>query len=239
LIVSLTSYPARFGTLYLTLGCLLDQTVKPDRVILWIAHDDMLRLPPAVRALEKAGLEIRACDDLRSFKKLVPALEAFPDAFIVTADDDIFFRRNWLEELVDGFEPHVIACHRAHRMKRSANGNLEPYLDWEFDVQDSAARKPSTDIMPTGGAGALYPPRSLDVRVTDRELFLRLCPTGDDLWFYWCARMAGTKHKKVGGKMRIVTRAGSQDSALWAANEADNDRMIATLTESFPQTSID
>jgi hypothetical protein len=234
LIVSLTSYPARFGTLYLTLGCLLDQTVKPDRVILWIAHDDMLRLPPAVRALEKAGLEIRACDDLRSFKKLVPALEAFPDAFIVTADDDIFFRRNWLEELVDGFEPHVIACHRAHRMKRSANGNLEPYLDWEFDVQDSAARKPSTDIMPTGGAGALYPPRSLDVRVTDRELFLRLCPTGDDLWFYWCARMAGTRHQKVGRKIQLTPWPGSQRSTLWTSNElGGNDAALAVLQREF------
>jgi hypothetical protein len=41
----------------------------------------------AVRRL--AGLEIRTCRDLRSVKKLVPALEEFPRAFIATADDDL------------------------------------------------------------------------------------------------------------------------------------------------------
>ena len=56
LIVSLTSYPARFGTLHLTLGCLLDQSIKADRTILWIAHDDLDQLPAAVRELEQHGL---------------------------------------------------------------------------------------------------------------------------------------------------------------------------------------
>jgi len=96
LIVSLTSHPPRFPTLHLTLGCLLDQSFRADRVILWIAHDDMALLPAAVRKLERRGLEIRACDDIRSYKKLVPALEAFPHAFIVTADDDLELAPDWL-----------------------------------------------------------------------------------------------------------------------------------------------
>jgi hypothetical protein len=70
LIVSLTSYPRRFPILDFAIRSLLNQTVRPDRVILWLAEDDVTYLPSAVRRL--AGLEIRTCRDLRSFKKLVP-----------------------------------------------------------------------------------------------------------------------------------------------------------------------
>jgi hypothetical protein len=230
LIVSLTSYPARFNTLHLTLACLLDQTVKADRTILWIAKQDRQALPPAVLAFEDRGLEIRVCDDLRSYKKLIPALQAFPEASIATADDDIFYPRNWLEILVEAVEEGVIPCHRAHRIRRNADGTFRPYVDWENDVQDAKARQASSEILATSGAGALYSRRSFDPRVTDRSLFERLCPDGDDLWFYWCARMRGALHKKVGGKMRLMMWTGSQETSLWKHNEAGgNDRMIAAL----------
>ena len=100
LIVSLTSYAARFGTLGLTLRCLLTQSVKPDRVILWLAPEDIVRLPMPIRALTRHGLDIRETRDLRSYTKIIPALRAFPDAIIVTADDDLFYERHWLLALV-------------------------------------------------------------------------------------------------------------------------------------------
>src|SRR5690606_34955355 len=48
LIVSLTSYPARFKGLAKTLRTLLAQTVRPDRLILWVAHSDVIKLPKEV-----------------------------------------------------------------------------------------------------------------------------------------------------------------------------------------------
>lgn len=234
LIVSLTSYPARFPTLHLTIACLLDQTVRADRTILWVAHDDISRLSPEVRELEQRGLEIRGCEDFRSFKKLIPAVEAFPTAFIATADDDLYYRRNWLETLVNGAEDGVIACHRAHRIKRLATGQIAPYAEWEIDVQDARARQPSMDILATSGAGALYPPGSLGPFVTDRTKFERLCPDGDDLWFHWCAGLAGTRRKKVGTRMRLVTWPRSQDLSLWQTNEhGGNDAAVAALQAEF------
>jgi hypothetical protein len=232
--VSLTSYPARFGTLHLTVACLLDQSLKADRTILWVAHDDISALPHKVTALERQGLEIRPCDDLRSYKKLVPALEAFPEAFIATADDDIYYAADWLETLARGLEDGVIPCHRAHRVKRLHDGHIGPYSEWERDVQDARARRPSKDILATTGAGALFPPHSLAPIVTDRSRFLRLCRNGDDLWFHWCARMTGTLHKKVGARMVLTPWPGSQPSSLWDENErGGNDRMIAALLAEF------
>jgi hypothetical protein len=239
LIVSLTSYPARYGTLHLTLGCLLDQSIEADRTILWIAEKDLDQLPAAVRELERRGLEIRLCDDMRSFKKLIPALEAFPNAFISTADDDVYYPRDWLEKLVAGSEFGVITCHRAHRIKQAPSGQMLPYLDWSFDIQGTGSGGPSTDLLPTGVGGILYPPGCLDPRATDRQTFERLCPHGDDLWFYWCARMAGTLCRKVGGKFRAMPWPGTQDSSLWTGNEAGgNDRMIRALVDEFGIESL-
>jgi hypothetical protein len=234
LIVSLTSYPDRFATLHLTLACLLDQSVKADRIVLWIAHQDMGKLPKSVTGLESRGLEVRSCDDLRSYKKLIPALQAFPDAFVATADDDIYYRADWLEALVNGVEDRVIACHRVHRIRRLRDGSFAPYDRWERDVQDGSARRPSKDVLATSGAGALYPPRSLAPIVTDQSKFTAICGDGDDLWLHWCARMAGTLHKKVGSKMLLTPWPNSQPSALWDVNEqGGNDRMIASLQAEF------
>jgi len=167
---------------------------------------------------------------LRSFKKIIPALESFPDAYIATADDDIYFPRDWLEQMVAGSEGGVITCHRAHRIKRSPDGRLLRYRDWTSQIQDNDARMASVDILPTSGAGALYPPHCLDPRATQREIFQRLCPDGDDLWLCWCARMAGSRFKKVGTKFRTITWPGTQHSSLWESNRnGGNDRMIRAL----------
>ncbi len=236
LIVSLTSYPARFGTLHLTLRSLLAQSAKPDRLLVWVAHDDMPFVPQTVRALEQFGLEVRSCDDMRSFMKLVPTIDAFPDAFIATADDDIHYPREWLAALIDGacqVDPAIVS-HRAHRPLRKACGARAPYRQWRFDVQDAGARATCSDIMPTGVGGVLYPPGSLHPMVTDRSAFERLCPHGDDLWFYWCARMAGTRFRKVGGRLRLIDWPTSQTSSLWAANKRGrNDDMIQALEAEF------
>ncbi len=90
LIISLTSYPARFGKLHLTLKCLLSQSMAADKVVLWIAHQDKAALTPAILNLQKVGLQIGYCDDLRSYKKIIPTRQNYPDSFIVTADDDLY-----------------------------------------------------------------------------------------------------------------------------------------------------
>jgi hypothetical protein len=236
LVVSLTSYPPRFATLHLTLRSLLLQSVAPDRLTLWIARGDLPGLPSAVRDLEAFGLEIHECEDLRSYKKLVPALERFPEAFIATADDDLYYPPDWLGLLVGAVDTNrtVIVARRAVRLERTPAGRLAPFKDWQHDVQDERARRPSPDLMPETGGGALYPPHSLHPKVTDRSLFERLAPTGDDLWFYWCARMAGTPVKKAGDSLVVTGWSGSSASALWNANQqGGNDVMIRTLEEEF------
>ena len=236
LLVSLTSYPARFETLHLTLRSLLRQTVAADETILWIAHDDLALLPRKVRELEAAGLSIRGCDDLRSYKKLIFTLEENPDAFIATADDDIYYPPVWLERLVSAFDPAepTVNCMRAHRVGTGPGGRITPYRTWGWEVRDEAARRPCADILPTGNGGILYPPGSLHPEATDRDAFRTLAPTADDLWFYWMGRRAGSRYRIAGEPFRLIAWPYPEEETLAGQNmKGGNDRQIQALEEKF------
>ncbi|WP_129793640.1 glycosyltransferase family A protein [Sphingosinicella sp. CPCC 101087] len=241
LFISLTSYPPRFRTLHLTLESLLQQTTAADGILLWIAHSDVAALPNKVRSLQNRGVRIIPCEDIRSYKKLVPALEAYPDAFIATADDDLRYSPDWLEMLVDGYDPSnpCLVCHRAHRVRITSDGHIAPYLEWERDVQDARARMPSADLIGTTGAGVLFFPGCLPSKALDRRLFLELCPDADDLWFFWMARLGAVRHRKVGPKFRLATWPESQSIRLFNTNKmGGNDHQVAALRQAFGQPDL-
>lgn len=238
LAVSLTSYPARFPTLAATIRCLLSQTVRPDHTVLWIAHGDMEYLPNSIISLRGDGLVIRQCEDLKSYKKLIPALEAYPDHYIVTADDDVYYWDTWLEALVDRHDPYrrEVLCHRAHRIRHAADGNLLPYSSWEWDVGPGDA---SPLLFPTGSGGVLYPPNVLDPQASNATEFLSLCPHHDDAWFYWMARLGGAASRKIGDRTSLITWPRSQQQALGALNALEtndvshNDQQIRNLIATY------
>jgi hypothetical protein len=236
LIVSLTSYPARYPTLAKTLKSLLDQDVAADRTILWLGHDDVASLPADVRALEAHGLEIRACEDMRSFTKLVPALQAHPEAAIVTADDDIYYPPEWLGGLVSDARnrPGMIVAHRCHMAFRNPDGSFRPYDEWTMATGEQADTVDG-QLFPTGVGGVLYPPGAFDERVLDSVTFRSLCPRADDVWFFWMARLAGTEQRGTGMFKALVPWDGSQDVALFRQNWllGDNDVQIIAMEKHF------
>ncbi|MBV8625226.1 MAG: hypothetical protein JO174_17240 [Herbaspirillum sp.] len=236
-VVSLTSYPPRFGTLHLTLMSLLGQTFAPARIVLWIAHQDMDQLPASVTALTRHGLEIRACDDLRSYKKLIPQLQCDPESIIVTADDDVHYWRNWLKELVDAYQPgqREVIAHRVHRVRLGSDGLPLPYTQWEYSIADFK----SDDLhFPTGIGGVLYAPGILGEEVLREDEFMQLCPRGDDIWFWWMARRNGARFRRAPSANRdsyFYCWDGSQECALWGDNLTGNynDIQIAAMIERF------
>jgi hypothetical protein len=234
LIVSLTSYPARFSTLHLTLKCLLLQTVRADRVILWIAHADRVALTPAILKLQDDGLELMYCDDLRSYKKIIPTLMRFPDCFIVTADDDLYYWPTWLQELLMSYRgsPDEVVCHRAHRIGLGENELPIRYALWE---QETRKLEGSPLNFPTSGGGVLYPPRIFHPSVLNIQAFEELCPNADDVWLYWMMRKAGAHARKIGAVRPLICWSASQSVGLLHKNVAEdgNDQNISNLISTF------
>ena len=141
IIVSLTSYKPRINDVKYTIYSLLNQTFPPDKLILWLDEDSFPKreknLPPDLLKLRNFGLTIDWCENLRPYKKLIPALEKFPDDIIVTADDDIFYRSDWLKILYDEHlkNPDCVIAHRAHRIRFDTQGNIFPYRLWNSEIK--------------------------------------------------------------------------------------------------------
>lgn len=226
LIVSLTSYPKCFDVLEATLKTLLRQTVGADRLILWLAREDMAKLPTQIHRFERHGLEIRPCIDHGSYNKIIPSLETFPDAYIVTADDDIYYRSTWLEQLVETQRTEsrdTIVCHRAHRITLDNCGRPHDYMDWDADISDT---EPNPLTFPTGVGGVIYPPATFTREVLDSEQFMQLCPSADDVWLYWMATQNGKRARPVGNKKPLKKWSTTDDVGLWFTNRTENDRQI-------------
>jgi hypothetical protein len=232
--VSLTSYPARFGTLHLTLKSLLTQSVQPKEIILWIAHDEMKLLPKKVLALQQYGLSIKGSEDLKSYTKLIPFLREKRNTPVATADDDVYYWRDWLKELILAQVPGKaeIVCHRMHRIRLSQEGVPLPYKAWEYE---SAATENSIFNFPTGVLGVLYPPNIFHTEVLDMQTALDLCPLGDDIWFYWMARLNKAPIRRVKKSPSIYCWRSSRDVALSIKNTRDgfNDVQIASMVRRY------
>lgn len=229
LTVSLTSYPARFATLHLVLRAMLSQSLRPDRVILWLDDGDQHLLPPDVTALP--GLTIAVCPNWRCYKKLIPTLAAEPGSYIVTADDDVYYPKDWLAGLVRAAASGVV-CHRGHRIRLDGQGLPLRYRDWQRNID---APDQSHLIFPTGVGGVIYAPGVFHPDVCDADLFQRLAPGADDLWLYWMHRLAGSVPQKIGGRFRIVEWPDTQRQNLRASNlsQDGNDRAIAALVAHY------
>lgn len=197
IIVSLTTYNKRIYDVHLAIESIMEQTMKANRIILWLDHNfETYPLPRALHSLQERGLEIKYCKDIRSYKKLIPTLKEFPNDAIITIDDDLIYEFDMLEKLIIAYQqnPKYIYCNRLHIMKLNNQGKLLPYLQWEWRSNNTDA---SIFNFPTGGAGTLYPPGSLDKEVFNENVFMSICQSADDVWFKAMAMKKGTLSKKV------------------------------------------
>ena len=184
LLVSLTSYYKRFDTLPLVLDSLQRQTIKPDKIELWIENKDIKFLPKKISKFK--NVNVRVCEnDLFSYKKIIPALIENQNRFIVTFDDDIIYSNKSLEQLVNKakIHPEDIVANRVHKMK-IINNVPDNYNNWDLNNTDNHGLN-----FFTGAGGVLYPPNCFYEDVTIKEHFKKLCPHNDDIWLNWMVRL--------------------------------------------------
>lgn len=245
IIISLTSYPGRMYDIHFCLYSLLTQSLKPDAVILWLAKEQFpageADIPPQVLALKKWGLSIQWCEvDMRSYKKLIPALQAYPEDFIVTADDDLYYAPDWLEVLWNNYlqtDKHSIVAHRCHKV-RMADGVIGTYRSFIKRICDNSL---SLFNLSTNGGGTLFPPHSLHPDVVDHAKAMKICPHADDIWFWGMAVCADTKIQVVDTPHPIrYTNAAREvnmnsDGTLYSVNLEKNNEQMSALCEAYPR----
>ena len=222
IIVSLTSYPERIGLVSKAIMTILNQeNCRPDSVELWLAKSQFPGgigdLPKDLAKLIDYGLDICWCEDLKSYKKLIPALRKHPDAIIVTADDDAYYSRRWLEHLYFSYidNPSNIYCHRATPFYYDGS-TFKTLIDGRH-----YHKGPSVLNMQVGCAGVLYPRDTFNSDVLNESLFMRLTPTTDDMWFWLMAVQSGKKIQvaKHNQPLPIPVLGASKTSKLTDIND--------------------
>lgn len=241
-ILSLTTYPARVNSVHWTIRTLLNQSVSVDCIVLWLAASQFPgeAIPQALRELENYGVSIRFCEDLRSHKKYFFALREYPDALVITVDDDVIYPENAVETLLQGHAayPHDVICTQARYITLDEQGMPMPYSQWP-KWQVLPAMKSSARLLPIGAGGVLYPPQSLHPNVFDVHTMRDLAFYTDDLWLKCMACLQGTKAVKAGGKShRMVTlpelKGGPKLSSVNVA-AGNNDMSFHALSVRYPE----
>lgn len=235
-IVSLTSFPARIEEIWISIETILRQSFKPDKIILWLADEQFPDkiLPDSLLQLKERGLTIEFCEDLKSHKKYYYSIRKFPKANIITLDDDLYYHKDVLINIVDLHKKFqkLITTNRAH-MFRFNDKEIKPYRKWKHNV---TTKKPSHLLMQTGGAGTLYPPESLYDKAFDSKLIKDLCFHADDLWLKMMAYLNDVKIVTNGYYNKdFLTITQTQREKLVTNNviSGGNDQQLKNVCEYF------
>lgn len=219
LIVTLTSIPSRLSIIHLTIRSLLNQSTKPDKILLWLHEDLRTQIPQKLADLEGDIFEIRYQKELTcSHRKLIYSLVEFPEKTLVTCDDDLIYSQTWLESLYNEHNqhPNSIIANECRLISYDANGELLPYKQWQTVQETGVADK---RLLPIGYGGVLYPAKSLHSDTTDQTLFLSLTPKADDLWFKMMSYLQETEVRRPSKPSPKPTPiAGSQKISLKKTN---------------------
>jgi len=236
IVVSLTSFPARFNTLHLVIKSILCQTMKPDLIFLCLTKQEMndkIQLPASLLELNNYGLyTFFANDNLKPHNKYLSAMQQYPESLVITVDDDNMYDKNLVSDLYGSYlkYPSAISARRVHKILRDRNGNLLPYNKWGYEYKRQTA--PSLDLLATGVGGALYPPGLLPPETFDTTKIMELCLNADDIWLKF---MELKNHVPVvwakGRRVHPYTIKQSQKTTLNKSNyhENQNDTYIAAL----------
>lgn len=220
LIVSVASYPPRFADLPYTLMALMTQSVRADKVVLYIPDEYQAQLPADVLALRARGLEILGGPNYRSYGKLIPVLKKYPDAFIVTADDDVYYTPEWLGGLVECWNGEkTVVGHNGHWVQLDAQNRLLPTETWPAVWEQAEGQKEF--YLPIGEGGILYPPHIFHPDIMDEATFLEISREVDDFWFYWMAMRGGARYIPTKRRWITVTWPSSQNVGLSQKKDLD------------------
>lgn len=194
IVVSLTSYGERVKELSYTLYSLVVQSIKPYKIIVYLTEQDFNSLSKKELLFTEYGVEYHITEDLKSYKKLIPAISEFPGYAIVTADDDLFYPKKWLEALYKDhlLYPNYVICHQF--IEITYDKIINPFSKWIINPNKEDVSKTYCVL---GGSGTLYPEEGLYKDYNNYELINKLAPTADDIYFYFMTILNGTPIKQV------------------------------------------
>ncbi len=243
-IVTLTSYGDRItATAPRAIYSILSGKELPDKIILWLAHGESI--PESLHAMKRYGLDIRFTEDIKSYKKLIPALREYPNDILITADDDVYYPREWFAELkkIHKKNPKKIIANRADVITFDSKGEVQDYSQFKH----GSANSETSYFIPTGVGGVLYPSGSLNENVLNESEFTKLSYDNDDIWFWAMGMLNNTDFTLTNSLYGNISRNplisishDSSEPALWdkknsASGENQSTVALKNVLEKWPE----
>lgn len=203
IIVSLTSYNRRLKNLHLVIDSILNQSLKPDKIVLVLYDNDIKYISLEIKKLiDNNIIELIVCDlDLKGHKKYFYTMLKYKNDIIITIDDDVIYSKDTIQTLYNAYLKHknCICGRRVHRIIKGKR-----YNDWEHEC--TSIITPSMDLFCTGVGGVLYPPNILNIdKVSIDDIYE--CINADDVFL---------KHLQLKNGVNVV----------WAVNDKPHPKMI-------------
>lgn len=240
IIISVTSYPGRIKKAPVALATLFQQTLKPDKIILWLGEDEFSdrKLPPMYKKLKEAGLTIEFRKDIGVHTRWYYGIKENPEALVIIADDDVMYKNNIVETLYKSYQknPRCVSAMAYLAMRFKEDGTPRTYGDWHN--VNHAAVNASYRYMAIEVGGVLYPPHILPEEAFDLNSIMRLSPKQDDLWLKCMEVRNGVKVAPAQKKSKIhatVIRGTQRGLALGISNMAEdgNDRQLENILREY------
>lgn len=235
-VISLTSYPKRINSVAKVISSLLNQTVKVNKIVLWLGKDKFLdgenSLPKELIELKNKGLEISWNEDLGPHTKYIYAVKAYNDSILITVDDDINYPNNIVEDLLVSYSkyPYAISARRVHLINCNDTEILS-YNTWKLNYQKVLF--PSHALIATGVGGVLYPPHifNFNKEIFNKENILKLAPMADDLWLKIMELISNVPVVLATKNCKLEYIENTQDDGLWHTNVdcLQNDKQLKSL----------
>ncbi len=237
-IISFTSYPARIENVHKVVKSLLEQTEKPDEIVLWLSLAEFPKqygdLPESLNCLiGENGFRIEwVKENLKSHKKYFYVLQN-NENIVITVDDDVYYHKTMVHTLMESYKKHpcAVSARNVH-MIFSESHYLAPYIHWESYVSEYEGCE-RMDLCAIGVGGVLYPPGCAADYWFDRKMIQDYAQNQDDLWLKYNQIIAGIPVVYTRSQGEDVLIKGTQDCALHLQNASGggNDICIKKLTE--------
>ncbi len=197
-IVSLTSFPDRIDSVDLVIRCFLRQTVRPQKIILWLSRNQFPNdaLPPQLASLIGDIFEVCYVDgDIRSHKKYYYSLIKYPKSLVFLADDDIYYPSDTLNLILRAHKnnPHSIIC-RYGSIMGFIDNKLDSYNKWWWEISHATTHP---DFFFGSGGGTLVKRELFFKDVLNIDLAQELTPIADDIWLNAMVNLQGTPKYKI------------------------------------------
>ena len=97
--VIVTSYGKRLSNIPFVLDSILSQTILPNKIVLNLAVKEFVP-NDVMYYLKKHNVEVNSVPDTKVYKKLIPTLKKYPEACVISIDDDFLYPKGMIEDFV-------------------------------------------------------------------------------------------------------------------------------------------